>query len=90
MNPPAGPFRTEVNDAVIGGIRERGPEAVGMMIIALARLVIAVITFLVLYGVSSILEIEVSAWPAAGMTIISGLVSWLTTRDGRRKRTAGQ
>jgi hypothetical protein len=83
MNPPAGPLRTEVNDAVVGGIRERGSEAVGMLIVALARLVIGVIAFLVLCGISSILGVEVTTWPAAGMTVISGLVSWLTTRDGK-------
>jgi hypothetical protein len=85
MNPPAGPLRTEVNDAVVGGIRERGSEAVGMLIVALARLVIGVVAFLALYGLSSVFGIEVTTWPAAGMTVISGLVSWLTTRDGGGK-----
>ena len=82
MIPPAKPIRVEVNDAVIGGIRERGPEAVGLLIIGLARILIAVLVLGLLLIASSVLGVNVSAVPFAGMTGLSGLVSWLITRNG--------
>lgn len=82
MIPPAKPFRTELNEAVIEGVRERGPEAVGLVIIGLARILIAVLVLGLLLFASSILGLNVSAVPLAGMTGLSGLLSWLTTRKG--------
>jgi hypothetical protein len=83
MNPPARPIRTELNDAVVGGIRQRGPAAVGVVIMGLARLVVAVATLAVMLFASSVLGLEVSAVPFAIMSGLSGLLSWLITRDGR-------
>jgi hypothetical protein len=81
MNPPARPIRAELNDALVGGIRKRGPDTFGMVIEALARLVVGVLTFLVLFGLSKIAGYEAtSVAPFAGMTGISGLVSWLVMR----------
>jgi hypothetical protein len=48
VNPPARPIRTELNDAVVGGIRARGSEAVGLLIIGLARVSIAVVALVLL------------------------------------------
>jgi hypothetical protein len=83
MNPPARPIRAELNDALVGGIRERGPDAFGMVIIALARLAIGVITFAILFGISQLIGAELTALPYAGITGVSGLVSWLATRRGK-------
>lgn len=81
MNPPARSIRTEFHDAVIGGIRERGPEATGLLIVGLARIVIALIVLILLVIASEVVGIDVSAVPFAGMTGISMLVSWLLTRS---------
>jgi hypothetical protein len=80
LNPPARPIRTELNEALVGGIRQRGPDAFGMMIDALVRLIVGVITFAVLFGISQLAGYEITAVPFVGMTGVSGLVSWLLTR----------
>jgi hypothetical protein len=81
MNPPSRPIRTELNDALVGGIRKRGPDAFGMMIDALARLGIGVITFFVLYGLTDLAGRQPSSLgPYAALTGASGLTSWLVTR----------
>lgn len=87
MNPPAGPIRAELNDALVGGIRQRGPEAVGLVLIGLARLVVAVATLVVLLFASSILGFDVTTGPFLAMSGLSGVVSWLVTRRGRVKES---
>lgn len=90
MNPPAGPIRAEVSDALVGGIRLRGAEAVGLVIMGLARLAIAVVVFIVLYGAAVIVGIEVTTPPPfAGMGLISALVTWLVGRDKSKKSVPG-
>jgi hypothetical protein len=51
-----------------------------LVIIGLARILIAVLVLVLLLIASSILGFNVSAVPFAGMTGLSGLVSWLITR----------
>lgn len=80
MIPPARPLRTELNEALVGGIRQRGPEAFGWMVVALVRIAITVIVLVLMLIASLAFDYKVSAGPFAGMTTISGLVSWLTTR----------
>jgi hypothetical protein len=72
-----------VTDAVVGGIRERGPEAVGLMIIGMARIVIAFLVLILMVIASEVVGIDISAIPFAGMTGISAFVSWLITRGER-------
>jgi hypothetical protein len=81
MNPPARPLKTELNEALVGGIRQRGPEAFGWMLAALARIAITVIILALMLLSSWGFNYEVTAWPFAGMTTISGCMSWLLTRD---------
>lgn len=80
MNPPARSLKTELNDALIGGIRLRGPEAFGWMLVALIRIAITVIVLTLMVLASWALGYDVTVGPFAGMTTISGLVSWLLTR----------
>jgi hypothetical protein len=81
MNPPARPLRTELNEALVGGIRQRGPEAFGWMLVALTRIAIMAIVLALMLIASWAFGYGVTAAPFAGMTTVSGLVSWLTTRD---------
>ncbi len=83
MIPPAGSIRTELNDALVGGIRQRGPEAFGVIIIGLARLVVAVATLAVLLFASSVLGFNVTAVPFVAMSGLSAVLSWLITKDAR-------
>jgi hypothetical protein len=77
--PPSRSIRTEVTDAVVGGIRERGSEAVGLLIVGVARIATAVMALIVLVIASKLVGIEISAVRFAVMTVFSGLVSWLIT-----------
>jgi hypothetical protein len=81
LNPPVRPLKTELNDALVGGIRQRGPEAFGWMLVALMRIAITVVVLVLMLLASWAFSYDVTAWPFAGMTTISGLVSWLLTRD---------
>ena len=78
--PPTRSIRAEVTDAVVGGIRQRGAEAVGLLIVGTARVVIAVMVLVILVVAGKVIGIDVSAVPFAAMTGISALVSWLLTR----------
>jgi hypothetical protein len=77
MNPPAGSIRAELNEAVVGGIRQRGPEAVGVVLIGVAHLVVAFIALTVLLFATLVLGFEISAVPVLLMSALSGVVSWL-------------
>jgi hypothetical protein len=77
--PPSRSIRTEVTDAVVGGIRERGSEAVGLLIVGAARIATAVMALIVLVVASKLVGIEISAVRFAVMALFSGLVSWLIT-----------
>lgn len=81
MNPPVRPLRTELNEALVGGIRLRGPEAFGLLIMALTRIVIALLVLGLQLLATWLLDYDVTGWPFVGMLTISGLVSWLTMRD---------
>lgn len=85
MNPPARPLKTELNDALVGGIRQRGPEAFGGMLVALTRIAITVVVLVLMLIASWAFGYDVTAWPFAGMTTVSGFVSWVLTRDRRQK-----
>jgi hypothetical protein len=87
LNPPARTLKTELNEALVGGIRLRGPEAFGWMLVALIRIAITVVVLVLMLIASWAFGYDVTAWPFAGMTTISGLVSWLLTR-GRDQEEA--
>lgn len=63
MNPPARPIRTELSEAVVGGIRQRGAEAVGLVIMGLARLLVTFAALLILLFGSSVLGLKVTSIP---------------------------
>jgi hypothetical protein len=83
MNPPARPIRVELTDALVAGIRQRGADAVGLVIMAIAYLVIAVLVLLILLPVSSVFGIDWTATAVSVMSMISGIVSWLIGKSVR-------
>jgi hypothetical protein len=82
VQPPPKPIRYELTDALIEAIRSRGPEAAGLVMVGLARLVVAVATLMALLLCSSILGIEVTPIPFAAMSGLSAVLSWAITRGG--------
>lgn len=80
MNPPAGSLRTELNDALVGGIRERGSEAFGLVLVGSARLFLAFLAVLL----SQILGVAVFGFalvslPSAALSVISVALSVVAT-----------
>ncbi len=71
-------IKGELNAALIGGIRQRGPDAVGMVIIGIARLVIGAVTLGLVLGLSTLFDYDMSAAHLTGAAAIAGLVSWWT------------
>lgn len=83
MNPPARPIRTEFHEAVVGGIRQRGADAVALVIMGIAYLMIAVLALGVLLFGGSVLGVKQTALPVTLMTILSGVISWLIGKSAR-------
>jgi hypothetical protein len=80
-------IKGELNAALIGGIRQRGPDAVGMVIIGIARLIIGAATLGLVLGLGTLFGYDMTAVHLTGATAIAGLVSWWT---GATSRTAGR
>jgi hypothetical protein len=75
LTPPQS-IRGELNAAVISGIRERGSDAVGLLIMGVARLIVGVITLGVVLGVAAIFGYDMTAVHLTGATAVAGLVGW--------------
>jgi hypothetical protein len=72
-----------VVDAIVLGIRERGPEAVGMLLVGLVRIVLAVavlvtLLLLQLFGVPT-LGFSIESIPFAAVSVISVALSVMAT-----------
>jgi hypothetical protein len=80
MNPPARTIRREVKDACVGGIRQRGPEAVGIVIIGMAYVFLAVVVFAVLTIASLALHVDLNTGSMSVMGFASAWASWLIRR----------
>lgn len=83
MNPPPRTIRREAIEAIAFGIRERGPEAVGMLLVGLVRIVLAVavlavLLLLQLLGIST-LGFSVESVPFAAVSVISVALSVMAT-----------
>lgn len=80
MNPPARPIRQELSDAIVRGIRERGAEAVGLILIGTARLIlaIAVLLMLHLFG-SAVFGFNLASVPFAAISVLSIALSTMAT-----------
>lgn len=89
MNPPAGTLRTELNEAVVGGIRQRGAEAVGVVIVGMARLLVGMAILAALLSVSWIFGVDITAIRFATMTGVSSGLSWVATRRPRADNYPG-
>lgn len=83
MNPPARPIRVELNDALVGGIRQRGADAVGLVIMGIAYLVVGVLALLVFLCAGSVFGVDLTVLPVTIMTFLSATISWLTGRSIR-------
>ena len=80
-------IKGELNAALIGGIRQRGPDAFGIVIMGIARLIIGALTLGLVFGLSALSGYQMTAVHLTGATAIAGLVSWWT---GAASRTAGR
>jgi hypothetical protein len=80
-----GSIKAELDNAVVLGIRQRGPDAVGLLIVGIARLIVGAATLAVLLGVGVLFGYDVTAIHFAGLTGISALVGWVAGRPAPRR-----
>jgi hypothetical protein len=83
MSRATGPIRAELSDAVLAGIRQRGPEAVGLLIVGLARLAIGSLTFGALLGIGTVFGYGATPLHAAGLAAATTLCVWRASRAAR-------
>jgi hypothetical protein len=88
--PPKRPLKEELAAALIEGIRLRGPEAFGSMLLAAARIAIAVVAVALIWLAGWAFGFDVSDFPSGKSAAILGLASWIATiaarPGGRRSR----
>jgi hypothetical protein len=80
MNPPPGTLREELRDAAVRAIRARGPEAVGIVLVGTARLLLAltVLVVLHLFGEAA-LGFSLMSVPFAAVSVLSLALSVMAT-----------
>ena len=77
MTPPAGSIKAEVNQAVARGIRRRGPDAVGVILMGMAKLLVAACALGVLLTAAALSGYDLTALHFAGATAVVAVVGWL-------------
>lgn len=70
-------IKQELSEAVIGGIRERGPDAVGLLLIGVSRLLVGAATLAVLLVAGSISGHDLTAVHLAGLGALAVLLNVL-------------
>jgi len=81
MEPPARPIRTEFKEATIAAIRQRGPEAIGLLLIGLARLLLATAVLVILHVAgATMFGFNLMSVPFAATSVISVGLSFLATQ----------
>jgi hypothetical protein len=81
-----GSIKGELGDALIGGIRQRGSDAVGLVIMGIARLIVGVMALSALLGIGAVFGYEMTPGHLAGATAAAGLISCLMGGDSRSPR----
>jgi hypothetical protein len=81
MTPPES-LKGELNAALIGGIRKHGSDAVGMVIVGMAKLVIGVAGLGLLLGVGALFGCGMTPVHLTAATFAAGLMSWWTYDKG--------
>jgi len=85
MRPAARSIKGELGNAVIDGIRRHGADAVGLVIIGVARLIVGAAALGVLLASSAIADYDLTAAHFAGLTAVAALVNWVATGSSRAK-----
>lgn len=80
MSPPTQSIKDELNHAVARGIRRRGPDAVGLVLMGMASLVIMTLALGVLLIAVAVSGTGAITLGLAGVTLVTGLLKWLAGR----------
>lgn len=80
VSQPDQSIRAELNHALARGIRRRGPDAVGLVLIGMARLAITASTLAVLLVAAAVFGYNASGLGLASATVVAGLLNWLAGR----------
>ncbi|HWN73939.1 MAG TPA: hypothetical protein VNN15_09055 [Solirubrobacterales bacterium] len=77
MSPPTNSLKAEVNHALANGIRRRGPDAVGVVLMGMARLVVAISTLVILLLAGTLFGYDITASHAFVATAVVAALNWL-------------
>lgn len=88
MNQPADSIRGELGNAVAVGIRRHGADAVGLVLMGMARLFVGVLTLAALLAGGAIAGCDMTAVHFAGLTGAAALLNLLVV--GRSKFPGGR
>lgn len=80
MNPPTESIKAELSHAVTRGIRRRGPDAVGLVLMGMASLAITALSLTMLLLAAAVSGYDPTTLAFAGVTIVVGLLDWLVGR----------
>lgn len=83
MNQRAPSIRSELSDSLVGGIRQHGADAVGLVIMGLARLLVGAATLAVVLAGGAVAGYDIGAAEFAGLT---GAVAFLNLLTSGRPR----
>jgi hypothetical protein len=91
VNPPAKEIRLELADALAAGIRQRGPEAAGLVLVGGARLILGLATLLAFRACGGSAFGEMPLWVSSlfsvTLAVLATLQIPLPQRGLRRERT---
>jgi hypothetical protein len=77
MTSPAPSIKSELNHAVAKGIRRGGPGAVELVLIGMAKLVVAACALGILLATAALAGYDLTTLHFAGVTAIVAAVGWL-------------
>jgi hypothetical protein len=77
MSPPTNSLKAEASHALASGIRSRGPDAVGVVLMGMARLIVTVSTLVILLLAGMVSGYDITASHAFGATVIVAALNWL-------------
>ena len=82
-------IKAEFSGAVATGIRQRGPDAVGLLLIGIARLIVGAATLAALLGLASAFGYDTAGAPLASITGISAAITWIAAFRPGANSTSG-
>lgn len=77
---PAGSFRSELGNAAVGAIRQRGSEAFGVFFIGIAYVLVALLALFLFLLTYRLFGVDFAPVPVTMVSVLSSAVGWAAGR----------